>query len=221
MNWYVIIPIALILVFFIIFITKLSIKVVFVYTPGNQQCLVKVKAWFGIIHYTFDVFSFLEKKMKQKKYTESDEKEEEREEKEQKGRSFSEWMNLIPDLIKIAQDIHTMLKDFLRRVKIKKWTWTSQLGTEDAAATGVLTGFAWSLKGMVVGLATRYMKLKTEPELQIHPVFQGNIMTTQLECIISFRVFRAMIAGWKVFQYVRKKRSVFISEGTNEFSSEV
>nr|WP_247739331.1 DUF2953 domain-containing protein [Bacillus sp. 165] len=109
-----------------------------------------------------------------------------------------------------------MLKAFLRKVKIKQWQWDSQLGTEDAAATGVLIGFAWSLKGAAVGIVTRYMKLKAQPQLQIQPVFQGNIMTTHLECSISFRVFQGVLAGWKIFRYMRKKQSVFLPERADE-----
>ncbi|WP_028400795.1 DUF2953 domain-containing protein [Ectobacillus panaciterrae] len=212
MQWLIIIPAFFILLCFIIFITKLSIIIMACYTPGEQRVFVQVRIWF--IHYTFNVLEMLEKK-KQKKETKKEPVPDENEEEKQ-TRFFSEWLEKLPELIKSMGDIHTISKDFLRKVKVKKFLWRSHLGTGDAASTGILAGYVWSVKGMVTGLISHYMKLVKTPELDVVPVFQGKITTTELECMISFRVGQALLAGLKLFRYIRKHRAVFVDEGATD-----
>jgi hypothetical protein len=211
MHWFIIVPAFFILLCFIIFITTLSIKIMACYTPGEQILLVQVRVWF--IRFTFNVLKMLEKKKKQKQS--KSEPVQEKQEDEQQNRSFSEWLEKLPELIKSLGDIHTIGKGFLRKVKVKKFLWRSHLGTGDAASTGILAGYVWSVKGIVTGALSQYTKLIKPPELDVTPIFQGKITTTELECMFSFRIGQALLTGLKLFRYIRKKRAVFVSERTD------
>ncbi len=55
-------------------------------------------------------------------------------------------LDSIGELIKKLQEVHTIVKDFLKRVKINGWKWHTQIGAGDAASTGIVTGYAWGDK---------------------------------------------------------------------------
>ncbi|MCP8967458.1 DUF2953 domain-containing protein [Ectobacillus ponti] len=198
----------LILLCLLIFITRLSIRVMAAYAPGDVRLHVQVRFWF--IRYTLDVPAFLKKR--KAKQAEGKAAEKTKEQAEKTDRSVSEWLEKLPELIKTAGDIHTIIKGFLRKIKVKKFEWITHFGTGDAAATGIASGGIWSVKGIVAGFLANYMQVVRAPELQVHPVFQGKVTATQLDCTVSFQIGQAMIAGLKLFRYIRRHRSVFVAQ---------
>lgn len=117
-------------------------------------------------------------------------------------------LDSIGDIVKKLQEIHSVIKKYLKKVKINQWRWHSQIGTGDAASTGIVTGFAWTTKGMVVGVVGEYMHIIDIPELEITPVFQGKGFASRCELTASFRIYRSIIAAVMLFIFMRKQRSV-------------
>ncbi|AAY60541.1 hypothetical protein BF28_5873 (plasmid) [Bacillus cereus E33L] len=64
----------------------------------------------------------------------------------------------------------------MKRVKINRWRWYSQIGTGNAASTGIVTEFARSTKGMVVGGDREYMHIIDIPVLEFTPVFKEKVL---------------------------------------------
>ena len=202
MTWYTIVPAILILLCLVIFITKISIKAIILYTPLERQVVLRVRVWF--IPFTIDVLKLLQKrKEKQNK---------EPKQEEDLEYSVSEWLERMSNLIKSVGDIHTILKGFLRKIKVKKFSWSSHIGTGDAAATGILAGQVWSVKGIATGLVSHYMRVVGQPQLEVHPVFQGTAAATHLECAVSFRSGPVIFTAIKLLRYIRKHRSVLIGQ---------
>lgn len=117
-------------------------------------------------------------------------------------------LDSIGEIVKKLQEIHATIKKFLKRVKINQWRWYSQIGTGDAASTGIVTGFAWSTKGMVVGIVGEYMHIIDIPVLEITPVFQGKGFASKCELTASFRIYRSIIAALMLLIFMRKQRSI-------------
>lgn len=165
----------------------------------EKQCLLQVKIW--MIRYTFDILERLEKQ--QKKIGIKVEKAEEEGGIENK---IMAQLDSMGELIKKLQEIHTILKDFLQKVKINKWRWHSQIGTGDAASTGIVTGYAWGIKGMAAGFAGQHMDMIGIPEFEITPVFQGKGFASKCEVTASFRIYRAVTMGAALFRFMRKQK---------------
>ncbi|MES9697564.1 DUF2953 domain-containing protein [Bacillus sp. JJ927] len=199
MKWLVI-GIILLLILFIL-LSKISLKVTFLYSEMEKQCLLQVKIW--MIRYTFDVLERLEK---QKKKT--GQKIEKAEEEGGIENKVMAQLDSIGDIVKKLQEIHSVIKKYLKKVKINQWRWHSQIGTGDAASTGIVTGFAWTTKGMVVGVVGEYMHIIDIPELEITPVFQGKGFASRCELTASFRIYRSIIAAVMLLIFMRKQRSV-------------
>ncbi|MCX2829269.1 DUF2953 domain-containing protein [Bacillus sp. DHT2] len=200
MKWIVIgIGIVLLVILFILFL-KISLKVTFLYSEMEKQCLLQVKIW--NIKYTFDV---LERMEKQKKKT--GQKIEKAEEGGIENKVMAQ-LDSIGEIVKKLQEIHSVIKKNLKKVKINQWRWHSQIGTGDAASTGIVTGFAWSTKGMVVGVVGEYMHIIDIPELEITPVFQGKGFASRCELTASFHIYRSIIAVFMLLMFMKKQRSV-------------
>ncbi|WP_046946063.1 DUF2953 domain-containing protein [Bacillus cereus] len=199
MKWLVI-GIVLLFILFILF-SKISLKVTFLYSEMEKQCLLQVKIW--RIRYTFDVLERIEKQ--QKKTGQKIEKAEEEGGIENKVMA---QLDSIGEIVKKLQEIHSIIKKFMKRVKINQWKWYSQIGTGDAASTGIVTGFAWSTKGMVVGVVGEYMHIIDIPVLEITPVFQGKGFASRCELTASFRIYRSIVAAVMLLIFMRKQRSV-------------
>ncbi|MGH1145090.1 DUF2953 domain-containing protein [Bacillus pseudomycoides] len=201
MKWIVIgIGIVLLIILFILFL-KISLKVTFLYSEMEKQCLLQVKIW--NIKYTFDV---LERMEKQKKKT--GQKIEKAEEEGGIENKVMAQLDSIGEIVKKLQEIHSVIKKNLKKVKINQWRWHSQIGTGDAASTGIVTGFAWSTKGMVVGVVGEYMHIIDIPELEITPVFQGKGFASRCELTASFHIYRSIITVFMLLMFMKKQRSV-------------
>ncbi|MGI2731696.1 DUF2953 domain-containing protein [Bacillus cytotoxicus] len=200
MKWLAI-GIGIFLIFlFLLLLSKISLKVTFLYSEMEKQCLFQVKIW--KIKYTFDVLERIEKQ--QKKTGQKIEKAEREGGIENK---IMAQLDSIGELIKKLQQIHTIVKDFFKKVKINGWKWHSQIGAGDAASTGIVTGYAWGTKGMIAGVIGQYMHIVDIPDFEITPVFQGKGFASRCELTASFHMYRAVITGIKLLIFMRKQRS--------------
>lgn len=206
MKWLVIGMIILLLFILLILLSKISLKVTFLYSEMEKQCLFQVKIW--MIRYTFDVLERIEKQQKK-----TGQKIEKAEKDGGIDNKIMAQLDSIGELIKKLQEVHTIVKDFLKRVKINSWKWHSQIGAGDAASTGIVTGYAWGTKGMAAGVVGQYMHIVDVPEFEITPVFQGKGFASRCELTASFRIFRAIKTGIKLLTFMRRQRF-----GTNEKS---
>ncbi|MGG0237038.1 DUF2953 domain-containing protein [Bacillus rhizoplanae] len=198
MKWLAIGIGILILFVLLILLSKLSLKISLLYTETEKQCLFQVKIW--MIHYTFDVLERIEKQQKK-----TDQKIEKAGEEGGTEDKFVAMLDSIAEVIKRMQEIHTMMKGFLQKVKIKNWRWRSQVGTGDAASTGVITGYVWSVKGMIVGVAGNYMEIIDAPQLEVTPIFQGKTVASHCELTASFRIYRAVKAVVRIFVFLKQQ----------------
>ncbi|MGV2522327.1 UNVERIFIED_CONTAM: DUF2953 domain-containing protein [Bacillus thuringiensis] len=161
---------------------------------------VEVKIW--MIRYTFDVLERIEKQQKK-----TGQKIEKAEEDGGLDNKIMAQLDSIGELIKRLQKVHTIVKDFLKRVKINGWKWHTQIGAGDAASTGIVTGYAWGTKGMAAGVVGQYMHIVDVPEFEITPVFQGKGFASRCELTASFRIFRTIKTAMKLLIFMRQQKS--------------
>ncbi|HEX7064795.1 MAG TPA: DUF2953 domain-containing protein [Bacillales bacterium] len=110
-------------------------------------------------------------------------------------------------LLGSIEGFHRITKRFLSRVEVSRFKWHTRMGLGDAAWTGMATGAVWAVKGNMIGLITYYMKLITEPDLSVEPVWQNDYSRTELSCMISFRIGQAMGAGLQIVKYWKGRES--------------
>lgn len=92
---------------------------------------------------------------------------------------------------------HATLKYVTAQTRIKKLEWVSEFGLSSASSTGMLTGLAWSVKGIVLSAISSYSRLETTPRISVRPNFQKPLFHTLVDCIFSIRIGHLMLGGLK------------------------
>lgn len=199
----------LLLLLLLVLVTKIHIFISYYHNGDEDELKVKVTAW-KFIKYTIKVplikidedspSNIVKEKKKASANIVKDEKK-----MKITLNTILEKINKIKDFLEHIVGFYKILKRLLKRIDITKFEWKTNIGTSDAALTGVLTGVLWSIKGIVLGIASHYMNLSTKPHIEIVPNFQSAISKTRFQCMISFRLGQAIFAGLLVVRYWKRK----------------
>lgn len=111
------------------------------------------------------------------------------------------------ELLFQIDDFMEVVRWFISKITCEKLDWSTSLGTGDAAEAGILTGLAWTIKSMIIGWISRYIRWQQYPNLSIQPAFQQEIFHTYFHSIIRFRLGYAILALKRLFIDRNKRRS--------------
>ncbi|WP_110114116.1 DUF2953 domain-containing protein [Bacillus sp. CGMCC 1.16541] len=222
MVW--VISIVGLLVFFLLLIifTKITILINVNHIKNNDYAKVTLSAWFGLIRYTYEI-----PVVEIQKDSPTVVVEEEKGAGDQGSEKNKAWKDYsVNDALDFLQDteqflkhvvgFHKIVRRFLKTVSVKEIKWHTRFGLGDAAYTGMAVGLGWTIKNGVIGIISQYMKLKDRPNMSITPVFQHMWSEVIIECIISFRIGHAILAGFRTFKYWRSAY-----EGKKEFFTQI
>jgi hypothetical protein len=207
MKWVLLAILLLIVLIGIIFITKVKIFLDFYHGNDNDHLKITVKAWGGLIKYKVDIpvikiddnspTIVAEEKIEtgpnggsQKEKTAQVDK-----------TDFINSVNDFKQLVVHVSGLHKIIRNFIRKITIRQLEWHTMIGIGDAAATGVIAGATWAVKGSLIGVLSHYMKLRDMPVMSITPNFQHAITITSFKCIFQVRVGHAILAGIKLVKY--------------------
>ncbi len=204
MGLYLLISVIVLLIIFIYFI-KISVKVTFKYDENDAVIQFRVRALLGLIKLLFLYPN--PKKKDRSNVTETTELEKERQAKEEERDDDFEplrpWVT-IHALLQHLSRIQDIVSNFLKKVQIRKFEWSSHFGTGEAASTGVLSGTVWALKGNAIGLISNFFSLMEQPKISVTPHFQEKVIKTECQCMFRFRLGHAIFAGIRLFLTWRK-----------------
>ncbi|WP_415815602.1 DUF2953 domain-containing protein [Mesobacillus thioparans] len=207
MKWVLLIILILTVLAIIILVTKVRVHLDYFHGNDNDHFKVIIKAWGGLIRIKMEIpvvkvddnsptivteekLSVGPKdKLKQEKTSQTDK---------------TDLLNSIKDfnqLVIHVVGLHKIIRDFLKKVTVRNIEWHTMVGVGDAAATGVLTGAFWAVKGGAIGFLSHYMKLKEMPVMTITPSFQHAVSITSFKCMFQVRVGQAILAGIKLVKY--------------------
>jgi energy-coupling factor transporter transmembrane protein EcfT len=211
MIWLALALIFLLLLFILIIFTKLTIYVNYFHHNDNDQLKIEFRIWFGLIRYKKiiplikidDNSPSLVIKSKSQMGESDSKKQEEPDVQQIDKNDFVTSMKNTKELITRVFNLHGIVEKFFRKVTVKKFEWHTMFGAGDAAHTGVLIGAIWALKGGILGILSKYLRLTNFPELSVTPHFQFTIIQTSLSCIFQFRIGHAILAGLKLIKFWR------------------
>jgi hypothetical protein len=192
---------------------KVAVTVVFRHAKDDDEYKIVVRTLFGLIRYTIRIplikletesespgVTFVHKegvggtrtkKEKKSKWT---------------PRDIAHFFRQVKQFLKQVVDLHEIMKQFYRHVTITKWEWRTTIGTGDAASTGLIAGLGWSLKYTIIGVVSRYTKMKTVPVIMIVPSYDRVVSETAFLCMFQFRIGHAMLAGLRVVKHWNGRR---------------
>ncbi|MFS0882857.1 hypothetical protein CHH83_23135 [Bacillus sp. 7586-K] len=227
MHWIFYLLLLFLFLIILILCTKLTITVDIQHVEDNNHFKIKLRAWFGLIRYTIEIplvkiddDANLVVKQKQKV---GKEKNNDSVAKGTEKVTPEESLHFMQDIREITQHIvglHGIIRSFLKKVKVIKLEWHSQLGVGDAAHTGIITGAAWGIKGGVISLIGKYMKVKTTPYVTITPEFNQVCSRMKLECMFQFRIGQAIYAGIQFIKYWKGGRPKLKSKQFSTYTNQ-
>lgn len=108
-------------------------------------------------------------------------------------------------IIRILQDVGHMFKKYypalrylLGKTHLRRFRWRTELGTGDAALTGILTGAVWGLKGTLLSFAYRLLhRGGARPEVAVAPSFNKTCFNMALDCVFEIRIGHLLFTGVK------------------------
>ncbi|MGP3562187.1 MULTISPECIES: DUF2953 domain-containing protein [Geobacillus] len=192
---------------------KISVTIVFRHARDDDEYKIVVRTLFGLIRYTVRVplikletepespgVAFVHKegvggtrakKEKKRKWTPGD---------------IVDFFRQVKRFLKQVVDLHEIMKRFYRHITITTWEWKTNIGTGDAASTGLVAGLGWSLKYTITGAVSRYTKMNTIPVIVIVPAYDRIVSETSFLCMFHFRIGHAMVAGLRIIKHWRGRR---------------
>jgi hypothetical protein len=98
---------------------------------------------------------------------------------------------------------------FLNVLYIHQFKWKTYFGTGDASSTGIASGGIWMVKSTMLGFFYELVKFKCEPQLSVLPYFQQKGFRTEIECIVSFRLGKAIYTVMHVLRNSNVKKQAY------------
>ncbi|MCY8826666.1 DUF2953 domain-containing protein [Bacillus atrophaeus] len=203
----------LILILFVLVIRmKIQIAIEYLHSDDDDKLTVKFTSLYGLIRVKkeFPVIKLNpeDASIDVKQDTESKTKKSSGK-KKLTYRELRESIDRIEMLMKQVVRMRKIGAAFLASFRVTKLEWTTIVGIKDAAATGVLTGGVWAVKGGIMGMLYEHFSFANKPVYQVIPSFQMPVSKTHLQCIFFFRFGHAMLAAFKFVRYWRGGLSVF------------
>lgn len=108
-------------------------------------------------------------------------------------------------VLKTANKILEALKKILRQTKLHDLNWNTLIGTGEASSTGIASGMLWSVKGSLVGYFLEKVILTCNPVIQVNPEYQRASFQTNLDCMVSIRLGKAILGFLKLTRILKAK----------------
>ncbi|WP_100331849.1 DUF2953 domain-containing protein [Bacillus xiapuensis] len=202
---------------FIICISKLRVFINYYHQKGNTDVWLRFELWNGLFAYKVNIpiikllthhgkkrpIILFERDTKTKDGTQT--------KKAVKDEiTYSDVERTITNakkLIRQVESLQAVVRSFLKKIEIRDVCWHTEIGMKDAAWTGIAAGSIWSVKGASVSAVSHVMRLTNMPELMVTPVFGQPVWRTEFSCMISLRPGHAIVAVIKILSRFRGRNS--------------
>lgn len=98
----------------------------------------------------------------------------------------------IDSILKTIRNGLEAVQSILHNTRLHQLNWLTNIGTGEASSTGVVSGVLWSIKGTVIGYLVEKFILMCDPNIQVQPKFQQEFFETNLNCMVSIRIGKAI-----------------------------
>lgn len=204
MSWIVVIAVIFLALLFLLFFTKVKINIHYCHKEHGDDFFIKFRALFGILRYTIAVPKVKHDEDPQTISVQTTTGTDENIDKQTEDTSWQDIINSFENfqgLIEHIGRLHTIIRNLLSKVKVKKFEWHSAAGTGDAASTGMLTGGFLGIKGSIIGMLTAYLHFTRHPSYSVTPSYGQAVFNTSLTCIFQVRIGEAILAAIKLLRY--------------------
>lgn len=109
-------------------------------------------------------------------------------------RDIYSGMLKVREMVRVYRDAGMYL---ISKASVSHLHWDTRVGTRDAAITGIIAGLLWNVKTLVLYILKLHVNFTSPPEISIKPDFNNAVLYTKFDCILTFKIGHAIIAGLK------------------------
>ncbi|WP_339228398.1 DUF2953 domain-containing protein [Oceanobacillus sp. FSL K6-2867] len=115
------------------------------------------------------------------------------------------------------QKVNLLLNRVLKPICLRHFTWNTAGGTGNAALTGIMGGGIWAIKNTLSFYLINKLQLKCKPLVHFEPNFVHRFLYTNLDCMLSIRLGKAIYVFTKRKKYLQMmKEALQADKGGND-----
>lgn len=194
----------IILLLLFLFLTVVRVRVSYSRRGRDDRFAVGVSALRGLIRYNFELPEIkIEKKKRWPAImtkTKVEQKDGDVLDKRENIISLPKFIRTAFDIVNITRLYGKYIFELLKKVRLRRLTWHTEIGTGDSSQTGLLTGAVWGLKGIMLTAFCRILSPGGAiPVVEVRPSFDKACFNTVLDCAFEVRLGHLFITGIKYF----------------------
>ncbi|MBD1372952.1 DUF2953 domain-containing protein [Hazenella sp. IB182357] len=190
----------------IIFFITVQIEILFKREQEDDHGEVRVSVLKGLIHYNIQI-----PKLKWEGVDDGIEIEQkdasissQSKDSQITAKSIKEAQNHFQQLLARIHHFFEIVGWFVTKIRCEKLKWVTQIGTGDAAETGMLVGGLWGIQASVLGWISHQVHCNCPVEVEVIPSFQQPLLHTHFHSMIRFRLGYAILAAVRLVIHMRK-----------------
>ncbi len=199
MTW-VIASLTLLILIVIVLILKLKIRIYYCYQKNNHHLLIDV--------YLAKLRMF-QRKVNLSEHTPKDYSKLVDVLQDMKDEEFVGLKNLLNNAIEQIKEAQKMLRIMMSSIVFHHFSWKTHFGTGDASSTGIVIGGVWMMKGTLLGAVYDLSNFKCEPTLMVTPHFQQKGLYSEVDCMVSIRLGKAIQTAVRLIRNSNVNREAY------------
>lgn len=176
----------------------------------NDKIVLKVKTFFGLIRYKVEI-PIIDLMVKRdgmpSLFSKVEVQKPEDGETVESNKSIitiKEMERIMDEAVELTQKYSSVFQYVLDKVRCNQFLWKTELGTGDAAVTGILSGVFLMFQGIVLKFMESNFSFE-DTILNFTPQFNRKTFRTTVDCIINMKIGYIIIASIKFsFLYFKK-----------------
>jgi hypothetical protein len=109
----------------------------------------------------------------------------------------------------LKRKLSTIRKNFYQKIEVDAFEILLEIGGEDAAETGLMTGAFWTLFGYTVARLFRIVTVnKDNIKIMVKPHFDREVFLCRFHCILNLKISHIIFTGYKFLLMILKNRRI-------------
>lgn len=199
------IGIAITIIIILIFISPAKVNIVALKENQDSKIIIIIKFFYGLIRFKKELGAFELTKTKKEKGDITDEDLEIKMKSDlwTKYEGYTDFVNIRKKIEDITKTYKGLIHYLIDRTNFHKLLWKTEIGFEDAALTGVITGIINIFKSNLFAMLNNRENKPKTIHFKITPNFNSQILKTNIHCIFTIKIGYIIIARLK-FLWIKR-----------------
>jgi hypothetical protein len=190
--------ITIIILIILIIISSVKANILVLKEDRDSKVIISIKALYGLIRFKKELGSFQVTKTNKEDDEDLRMKIKSDSWSKHKGYTDSIDMKKIKNIIENIRRYKRVINYLIEKTHFHRLFWKTEIGLDDAALTGMVTGIINILKSNLFAILNNKKNRPKEIHFKITPNFNNEVLRTDIDCIFTSKIGYIIIAGLKI-----------------------